>query len=49
MGYRCPKCHGTKVQTERRPNGDSTCLDCVHHAPTATFLLSQEEPEKQDE
>lgn len=44
MGYRCPKCYGTTVVTERRPNGDSTCKTCVHIAPTSTFLMDNDKP-----
>lgn len=37
MTRQCPKCLSGRVQTERRPKGDSKCLDCGHKGPTKTF------------
>ena len=38
--YQCPKCYGTVIETERRPNGESCCYGCSHKAPTNTFFLT---------
>jgi len=34
----CPKCKSLNVETERRPNGDSRCLECGYRAPTQRFV-----------
>lgn len=33
----CPKCKSENIQTERRPNGNSKCLDCDHEDATLIF------------
>lgn len=33
----CPMCDGVEVQTERRMDGDSHCVECGHSGPTRTF------------
>lgn len=35
----CPECKSTNVATERRPNGDTQCLDCGHKGPTGLTVL----------
>lgn len=34
---KCPKCNSENIATERRPNGNSKCLDCQYEAPTQDF------------
>ena len=35
----CPKCTSTKVMTERRINGDSTCSECKYKDKTGNFTF----------
>ena len=39
MKRMCPECKSTKVATEKRPNGNSNCLDCKFTGPTAKFPM----------
>lgn len=34
---KCPECGSTNVATEKRPNGNSQCIDCTYSAPTEDF------------
>lgn len=34
---KCPKCNSENIATERRPNGNSKCLDCQYEAKTQDF------------
>lgn len=34
---KCPRCKSANASTERRPGGDSKCLDCGYRAKTTTF------------
>jgi len=36
---KCPICGSTYVKTERRPDGDSECVDCKHKANTEEFTV----------
>lgn len=38
MENACPKCNSTKFKTERRPNGDSICLECGYKGKTFYFV-----------
>lgn len=40
---KCPKCKSTNIETERRPNGNSSCRDCAHADPTLIF----DQPDKE--
>lgn len=47
---RCPHCGSDKIDTERRPNGDSYCRECDHKALTYFFDSHEtvkEEPRKE--
>lgn len=35
----CPKCCSNKIMTERRIDGDSSCIDCNYKNKTAMFTL----------
>jgi uncharacterized Zn finger protein (UPF0148 family) len=37
LSYACPRCGSTYVLTERRIDGNTTCLACHYTAPTCTF------------
>lgn len=38
----CPKCKATDVGTEKRPNGDSTCYECLYKDKTEKFKPKEE-------
>ena len=38
----CPKCFSESVQTERRPNGKSTCMSCSYISKTVNFYSKEE-------
>lgn len=38
MSYSCPKCKSQIVETEKRPNGDSSCVDCGFKHKSIFFL-----------
>ena len=42
---KCPNCNyiGTSFQTERRPNGYTTCLDCGHNDLTRLFVIKTDD------
>lgn len=40
--FKCRKCGSTNIVTERRPNGDSECLDCGNKSPTRDFFYDEE-------
>jgi len=37
----CPRCLSANVQTERRPDGYSKCLDCSYEKPTKEFSIEK--------
>lgn len=41
---KCPQCDSSKIATERRPNGNSKCLDCYWEGPAI-----EANPPKQNE
>jgi len=36
--YICPECKSERVLIERRPNGNTKCMDCNYKASTKTFF-----------
>lgn len=45
----CPQCGNDKVATERRPNGNSSCIPCKYTAPTQMFYVDDNPTEKYEE
>lgn len=39
---KCPKCGSTNIATERRPDGNSTCVICKHTDKTQAFRTGPE-------
>ena len=35
----CPKCSSTKITTEKRIDGDSSCGDCKYKDKTGNFIF----------
>jgi hypothetical protein len=40
---KCPRCMSGNLQTERRPNGNTTCLLCGYKDASSIFGISKEE------
>lgn len=38
---KCPECGSTKVITQKRINGDSTCEECGYKSKTGDFALNE--------
>jgi transcription initiation factor TFIIIB Brf1 subunit/transcription initiation factor TFIIB len=39
---KCPKCRSTNISTERRPDGNSDCIDCGYGSQTSEFVSTVE-------
>jgi len=39
--WRCPQCKSHNILTEKRPNGDSYCIDCSYAEATKKFVSEE--------
>lgn len=44
MSITCPECGSDNVTTERRPNGESKCIQCGYRDLTSEFIRHNEAP-----